>query len=67
MIILEPYAIPEKGEFEVYVKRTVNLRVSAEEARRKVNQWLLDQVSCLMGAESPELLLNEAQAVWQAD
>ena len=64
-IILDSYAIPEKGEFEVYVKRAVNLQVSAEEARRKVNHWLLDQVSHMMGAEAPQLVLQENCTIWQ--
>jgi len=65
MILVEQYTIPEKGEFEVYVKCKVNLRISAEEARRKVNYWLLDQVSTMVGAETPELVLKGAQTVWR--
>ncbi len=63
-IVLDAYTVPEKGEFEVYVKRTVNLQVTAEEARRKVQQWLLDQVSYMMGAESPHLVLQEIMTIW---
>ena len=64
-VVIDPYVLPEKGEFEFYIKRTVNLRVTAEEARRKVQHWLLDQVSYMMGAESPQLVLQEDATVWQ--
>lgn len=64
-VVLDSYTIPEKGEFEVYVKRTVNLQVTALEARRKVQHWLLDQVSYMMGAESSQLVLQEKITIWQ--
>lgn len=39
--------------------------MTAEEARRKVQHWLLDQVSYTMGAESPQLVLQETITIWQ--
>lgn len=52
-VVLDSYVVPEQGEFEVYVRRTVNLRVTVEAARRTVQRWLLHQVSYMMGAEAP--------------
>jgi len=38
---------------------------TAEEARRKVNRWLLDYVSYMMHAEAPTLVIGGQQAVWR--
>jgi hypothetical protein len=50
--------------FEISIKRWVNIQVTAEEARRKVDQWLLDEVSLMIGAEPPSLIVGE-RAVWR--
>lgn len=64
-VVLDSYTIPEKGEFEIYVKRQVNLQVTAAEARQTVHSWLLHQVSYMMGAESPELVVNSEAIIWR--
>jgi hypothetical protein len=61
-IILDQYAIPEKGVFEI--RQTVNIQVSAQEAQRKVDTWLLLEVSMMMGAETPTLVIGE-RTVWR--
>jgi hypothetical protein len=38
--------------------------VTAEEARRKVNRWLINEVSYMIGAEVPTLVIGE-QVVWR--
>src|SRR4051812_44491482 len=63
-ILLERYAIPERGLFEIDLKQSIDIRITAEEARRKVNRWLLDYVSYMMHAEAPTLVLGE-QVVWR--
>lgn len=63
-IIIEPYSIPEKGKVELEVKRSFEIKVSAEEARRKVRWWLRDEVSMLIDAEAPTLVVGE-QVVWR--
>jgi len=60
-IILEQHAIPKTGTFEI--RQTITIRISAEDARRKVNRWVLDEVSCVMGAEEPTLVVDE-QTFW---
>ncbi len=61
-IILDNYTIPKTGPIEMLVK--FNLNVTAEEAQRKVDRWLLEQVSMLIGAEEPTLIVGE-QTVWR--
>lgn len=64
-VLLDSYAVPEQGEFEVYVRRKVNLQVTAEAARRTVQRWLLHQVSYMMGAEAPQLVIGEPDVFWR--
>lgn len=64
MIILEPYTIPEKGKVEFNLNCSFEIKITAEEARRKVNRWLLNEVSYLIGAEAPTLVLGP-QVVWR--
>ena len=63
-IVLERYTIPERGVFEINLKQSIDIRVTAEEARRKVNRWLLDYVSYMMHAEAPTLVIGE-KVVWR--
>jgi hypothetical protein len=64
-VVLDSYAVPEQGEFEVYVRRKVNLRVTADAARRTVQGWLLHQVSYMMGAEAPHLVISDSDVFWR--
>jgi hypothetical protein len=63
-IIIDPYTIPEKGRVELEVKRSFEIKVSAEEARQRVRWWLRDEVSMLIDAEAPTLVVGE-QVVWR--
>jgi hypothetical protein len=63
-IILDNVTIPEKGTLEINVRRTVEINFTAEYARTKVNHWVMDQVSYLMGAETPALVAGE-EVVWR--
>jgi hypothetical protein len=60
-IILNEYPIPERGTFQI--EETVTIQISAKEAQRQVNRWLLNEVSYMMGADLPTLVLGE-QTVW---
>jgi len=64
-ILLDTYTIPEKGKVELKVDRTFEIKVTAEEARHKVNRWLLNEVSCLIGADTPTLVVGEQGVVWR--
>jgi hypothetical protein len=61
-IILDQYAMPETGTFEIH--RVVNIQISAKQAQRKVDTWLLNEVSTMMGAEAPTLVIG-ARTVWR--
>jgi hypothetical protein len=61
-ILLEDYPIPDSGAFEI--RTTVQVNVTAEQARRKVDTWLLLEVSMMMGAESPTLVVGE-RTLWR--
>lgn len=46
-IILEPFTLPKKGKVKLKVDRSFDIKVTAEEARQKVQRWLVDEVSLL--------------------
>jgi len=64
-IILDNLSLPEKGPVEIKVNVSFEIKVTAEEARRKVNRWLIDQVSLQMGGLKPALVLLGERAVWR--
>ena len=64
-IVLENLTIPERGMLELNVNQSIEIKVTAEEARRKVNRWLLDYVSYMMHADPPTFVVDGAQAVWR--
>jgi hypothetical protein len=64
-IILDPYIIPEKGQVELNVSRSFEIKVTAEEARRQINRWLMNEVNLLISADSPTLVVGD-QVVWRA-
>lgn len=61
-IILEHYSIPETGTFEIH--QTVTVHISAEEAKRNVARWLRRDVSHLLGADEPVLVIGK-QVRWR--
>lgn len=60
-IVLEQHETLKTGVFEI--RQTVAIYISAEDAQRKVNRWVLDEISCVMGAEEPTLVVGQ-RAVW---
>jgi hypothetical protein len=63
-IILDPYTLPEKGPVEIRVNRTFHIKVTAEDARRQVNRWLHNEVSYMMRALPPTLVIGQ-KIVWR--
>jgi hypothetical protein len=63
-ILLDAYTLPERGAVELTIQRSFEIKVTAEEARRKVISWLVDQVSYMVSAESPALMIGE-YIVWR--
>jgi hypothetical protein len=63
-VVIEELNLPESGAVELKVNRSFEIKVTAEEARRKVNQWLSWEVSMLIVADPPTLHIGEA-VVWR--
>lgn len=63
-IILEPYEIPEKGDVELKIERAFEVKITAAEAQRRVRAWLRDEISMLIDADPPTLVVGE-QVVWR--
>ena len=57
-VILEQYPVAEVGTFEIH--RMVTITVSSEEARRTVNRWLGAEVSMMLAALEPELIVGDS-------
>lgn len=64
-IIFEQMTIPERGVLEIDLKQSFEIKVTAEEARRKVNRWLLDDVSYMMHADPPTFVVDGDRALWR--
>lgn len=63
-ITFETYPLPEQGKINLNLKRSLTIKITAKEAQRQVNRWLLLDVSYLMGADPPTLVIGE-QVVWR--
>lgn len=63
-VIFEKFELPEAGVFEFDLHRTIDLRVTAVQARRTVKRWLFDEVSMLISADKPTLVIGE-QVAWR--
>ncbi len=63
-ILFDPYIVPKKGKVELKIDRSFEIKVTAEEAQHKVRWWLRDEVSMLIDADPPTLVIGE-QIVWR--
>ncbi len=63
-IMLDSYIIPEKGLIEFSFNRSFEIKVTAALAQRKVNHWLHQEVSYMMGTDSPILVIGET-IIWR--
>lgn len=63
-IILDAYPLPTTGMVNLRVERDFEMHISATEARKKVDRWLLMHVSTQMGALEPTLCIGE-NVVWR--
>ena len=61
-VILRQYPLDQTGTFDI--RCTVTIDVSAQDARKLVQRWLLLHVSHMMGADEPVLEIGE-QAMWR--
>ncbi len=59
-IILERHTIPDKGKLDISLNISTEIKISAEEARRKVNGFVISNISNLMmGDRQVELVIRE--------
>lgn len=63
-VLLDACVLPHKGTVDFSIKRKFTINVAAEEAQQLVHGWLIDEISCNMGAEAPTLVIGE-RPVWR--
>lgn len=63
MILLDK-PIPEQGDVSINLNHSFHITIGAEEARQKVHDWLVDEVSCSIGAKLPMLVIDH-RPVWR--
>ena len=64
-IILDNLTLPEKGHVEMDVKLSFDIVITAEEAKKKVRRWLMDEISLQISTDLPSLVVGR-QPVWRA-
>lgn len=62
-ILLERISVPERGLLQIE-PQSIDIRITSEEARRKVAGWLRDAVSDMMRAAQPTLVIAD-RVVWR--
>ena len=63
MIVLDK-PLPEQGDASINLNLSFHIAVGAEEARKKVHNWLVNEVSCSIGAKPPMLVVDH-RPVWR--
>ena len=63
-IIIDLFTISEKGKVELNLRRSFEIKVTVEEARRKVMWWLRNEANMLINADPPTHVLSE-QVMWR--
>jgi hypothetical protein len=64
-ILLDHYQLPQQGFVRLQLDCSFDIQVTAQQARRAVDQWLLDEVSTTIGAGEPILAVDGQSAVWR--
>ena len=63
-IIIDPFTLPEKGKVDLSLQRSFEINITAQQARHQVRTWLRDEVSMLIDADPPTLVVGET-VVWR--
>ncbi len=63
-VLLELETLPTQGAVSLRIDYSFNIKVTAHQAQRQVDRWLLNEVSYLMGAGEPMLVVAH-QVVWR--
>lgn len=53
-------SLPQTGRLEIDIKVTADMNVSAFAARQKVNSFILSEISYMMHAGEPSLIIDES-------
>ncbi|MEZ4622737.1 MAG: hypothetical protein R2867_45565 [Caldilineaceae bacterium] len=64
-ILLDHFILPKLGPVHLQINWSFDIKITAEEARQKVDDWLLDQVSTTIGAGEPLLVVDGDAVVWR--
>jgi hypothetical protein len=64
-ILFDHYTLPERGAVDLQIHWLFDIQVTATEARQKVDSWLLDEVSTMIGAGEPLLVIDGTRTVWR--
>jgi hypothetical protein len=64
-ITLEPVSIPESGPFNLELKLTTNIQITADRARRKVSVYAGNHIADLLSGETPGLVWRRNRAYWR--
>ena len=65
-LIIDAYPIPETGRLDIEIKRSVDIRVSAAEAKRQCDDWLGYEIMPMLFADEPDLrICDSGRAVWR--
>ncbi len=64
-ITLEAIDIPESGLLELNIQQTVDIKINAETARRRVTRYVGDYIGDLLYGENPTLVLQGSRAIWR--
>ncbi len=63
-LLLDEYTLPTSGVVDLQLSRSFEIKVTAEQARRQVKQWLFNEVSMMLTSQTPTLLLG-TRVVWR--
>ncbi len=69
-LVLEQITLPPTGMVKLQFDYTFDLKISAEEARRRAHTWLVGEVSYMIRADEPSMVIeetatNEPSARWR--
>ena len=61
-LVLDQVTLSSTGLVELHLDYTFELKISAEEARRQVHSWLVGEVSYMIRAGEPTLVISESES-----
>ncbi len=69
-LVLEQMTLPATGMVKLQLDYTFELKISAEEARRRAHSWLVGEVSYMIRAGEPTLVIGKSEtdetiALWR--